>query len=431
MKKIFALSTILFAFYQPLYANNNIVSDNECIKHIDSHYNQTSNYLDLHSCQINDDDVKAIVPFAGHYNVSDYDLADNNIGEKGAEELARGFKSVSAVWSLNLNNNHIGDQGLQAIIKANHRMQSLEVDNNNLTGEGMKSIGELKNLYQLTVNNNHINSDGIAEILKLKTGLLALEWLYIEHNDFDLQGVQDLANSGLLRLDIGYNNIGDEGAKILSKNRSIVILSIDGNHITDAGLANISDMDINQGYPFTASDNQITAKGIRVFVDKLQSHRLYSVDFSKNQLGDEGLSILTEMLSLNKIDVSDNQITEKGIDDIVANLPYLDTLIAKNNLIKNSGAKKLAGLQIKHLDLSNNQLDDEGATALAPNNTLQQLMLAHNNIHDSGAIALAKNKTLNTLDVSYNLIDKEGIQSLKANTTIKDLNIEGNPGALK
>jgi len=98
-------------------------------------------------------------------------LAGNNIGDKGVEQLGKVLVNNNQLRSLNLKHNNIGDKGVKELVKAfvnNNELRSLNLGNNNIGDKGVQELA--KGL----VNNNELRSlnlwgnNGITEEAKIQ-----------------------------------------------------------------------------------------------------------------------------------------------------------------------------------------------------------------------------------------------------------------------
>lgn len=203
--------------------------------------------------------------------------------------------------------------------------------------------------------------------------------------EIDSQGTEHLARLSrkccIRFLDLRHNDIGDEGARILSaamKQKSCALKSlILGNcMIGDAGA-------------------QYLSQGLRM-------RGLQELDLRGNQIGDRGAWALSRALTLGidleRLDLRDNKIGDAGADSLALAIAYYHTCYT-----------------LSDLNLSLNRIGDAGAqklaVALKVNSTLEDLNLAGNSIGDDGAQALAAaleyNRTLCRMNLSQNTASKE------------------------
>eukprot|EP01028_Stygiella_incarcerata_P002329 TRINITY_DN1437_c0_g1_i2.p1 TRINITY_DN1437_c0_g1~~TRINITY_DN1437_c0_g1_i2.p1 ORF type:complete len:763 (+),score=190.49 TRINITY_DN1437_c0_g1_i2:78-2366(+) len=186
-------------------------------------------------------------------------------------------------------------------------------------------------------------------------------------------------------------------------------------------------------------------------VDGLNRHKVNALDLSYSKIGDEGCSLVENVLmhvdcSLQELILEDNLIGKDGakrIGTALAMNTTLKTLVLSSNLVGSSGAKYLGrGLShnpvLIHLDLSGNDIGDRGAIKLAEslisNRSLKALFLSRNSIGNFGVSALAKLLVspipLETLDLHENAINFDGAKSiglaLGVNTSLRTLNLSVN-----
>ena len=261
----------------------------------------------------------------------------------------------------------------------------------------------------------------------------------------------------LTSLNLGFNNIGDQGAQaiaeILANNTTLTSLNLRSNNIDDQGaqaiakaLANNTTLtSLNLGW------NNIDDQGVQAIAEALANNTtLTSLDFYDNNIGDQGAQAIAESLrdntTLTYLVLSTNNIGLQGaqaIAEALANNTTLTRLDLYDNNIGDQGARAIAkGLAnnttLTSLDLSWNYIGAQGAQAIAEglrnNTTLTSLNLRLNNIGYQGAQAiaqvLANNTTLTSLNLYNNNIGYQGAQAiadaLRENTTLTRLNLKDN-----
>lgn len=248
--------------------------------------------------------AKAIADFITNEHVPKIEtwyIAGNRIDTEGAKLLAEAFKHDKDARSLWLKRNPLKAEGVRYIsemLEVNDTLEILDLHNVYCNDEGINYLFEslkknttLKNIY---LDANGITCEGakkIAEYFNYKTvnGEKGIESIWIDMNRLGDNGVKILADSlqnyhqlkrlvvgscrmeadgakylleklvdlpDLIVLDMGMykatgdmgevpNNIKDEGAQsvkeFLLKNRSVQILDISQNDITDSGLNTVLD----------------------------------------------------------------------------------------------------------------------------------------------------------------------------------------------
>ena len=230
------------------------------------------------------------------------------------------------------------------------------------------------NIRHLTLCNCEIDSDGVQHLA------------YLSHESF------------ITYLDLRHNEIGDEGARILS-----VAMKLKGCAWKSLNLGNCM---IGDG-------------GARYLSQGLRLRGFQELDLRGNQIGDRGVLALSRALALGidleRLDLRDNQIGDAGADSLALAIEYYHTFYAlsylnvSGNHIGDAGAEKLAdalkvNATLEDLNLAGNSIGDDGAQAfvlaMKYNHTLCRMNLSHNNasreVRDCIARALESNRTKRT-----------------------------------
>jgi len=129
-----------------------------------------------------------------------------------------------------------------------------------VTDEGMKHLGLLKNLRILSLGNTKVTDVGLNELAGLKSlgtleldqtevtnagmkvvaGFKSLVWLELEYTKVTDVGLKDLAGlNGLERLDVGANKVTDASVKELAGHKSLKTLLLYGTQLSDAGVVEL------------------------------------------------------------------------------------------------------------------------------------------------------------------------------------------------
>ncbi|XP_068748847.1 NLR family CARD domain-containing protein 3-like isoform X2 [Montipora capricornis] len=349
--------------------------------------NSTVTSLDLSAGNIDDASFAALAELLRRENstLERLYLFGNEIGDVGADALAKGLKKNSTLTELDLPYNAIGEVGANALakgLKENSTLTELNLSNNAIGDVGADALAEgLKGnstLTLLVLSDNAIGDVGADALAKGLKGNSTLTNLYLSENEIGDVGADALAkglkeNSTLTDLNLSNNAIGDVGADALAKglkeNSTLTDLNLSNNAIGDVGA-------------------DALAKGLK------GNSTLTNLYLSENEIGDVGADALAKGLkensTLRELKLSGNAIGDVGADALA------------------KGLKENSTLEL--LELYNNAIGDVGADALAKglkeNSTLKWLNLSKNAIGDVGADALAKglkeNSTLKWLDLSNN-----------------------------
>ena len=218
-------------------------------------------------------------------------------------------------------------------------------------------------------------------------------------------------------LEIAYNNLGDEEAKLLSD------AIIDGK------------CKLPKLYLRT---NNIKAEGVKHLSAAIQdvNNNLTVLDLACNKIGDKGAKFLSDAIKhghckLTKLLLEFNNIKEEGAKHLRDALKdannHLTLLDLANNSIKDKGAKCLSeALKDVHceltvLNLARNDVGDEGAECLSNalrnvNCNLSKLSLESNRIGEKGAEHLSgalQDANLTELYLKFNLINEREAKHLR------------------
>ena len=214
---------------------------------------------------------------------------------------------------------------------------------------------------QLNLSENHIGPHGCTELAKL------------------------VKDGNLKTLDIGFNNVGDQGLKsfseaLQSEECKLQTFYISGNDITAVGVKHLSNAlksklcqltELHLGKP------ELTDEGVKYLRDALKSEhcQLTELFLTKNQLTDEGVKYLSDALKSEQCQLTDLYLAGNQLTDESAK--YL------------SDALKSEQCQLTGLDLQENELTDKGAKYLgdalkSEQCQLTQLYIGGNELTDEG-----------------------------------------------
>ena len=232
-----------------------------------------------------------------------------------------------------------------------------------------------------------------------------------------------ISKNKIINLDLSYNNIGNEGIKLLCQIPTLKSLNISGNKITTEGARiisenktitslNISNTDIKNTGVFLLCKNKnireldvssiaITNTGLSYLAS---NSNLKVLHVESNNIDDDGIKILSKNKSISFLDVSYNNIGEEGLvylkDMNIINLGF------SNIHLTNEGVHNLCDISlIKSLDVSYDDVDDFKFEYLVDNmKNLTNLNVSNNNIRNIRC--LVQNNNLKMIDISYNIFNK-------------------------
>ncbi len=226
------------------------------------------------------------------------------------------------------------------------------------TGRGFKAIGlaklpELKRIY--------LYSKGIDDTWMPGLVGTKITWLVLFETSVTDAGIAKLAEMTTLRtVEIQDTPIGDEAVKVLSQNKDLYNLHLNGTNVTDAGVAHLD--------------------GLK---------RLYKVSLSRTKITDACAETLSKLPNLNTLFLKEVKITGKGLAVL-------------------SAAPKLRMLSVSSVGLT-----DEDAAAFAKFKTLHTLLADKNNFTDACLPYIDQMSELRTVHMRKTKITDQGLRKMK------------------
>ena len=427
--------------------------------------------LNLSSNEVDNNGARALSANLTWTYLEELNLSDNRIGDKGAIEIGQ-----NKVWTnlklLSLESNKIGDPGLTGIAK-NVSWTSLEELYlfGNYIGQKLSDKWEMKNNWPkikmiiINAKNENIRNWLIDIDSKVKSQI------NLESQDVGYLDAAIIERavlwSGLEKLLLSGNQIGDKGAVAIGSNTSwnkLKTLDLGNNRIGDEGATavGLNTVWINLEI-LDLSENQIGDKGGAVVGNNATWSKLRMLSFVKNRIGDEtavaialnttwtkleglwlnwnaignkGASALgnnTIWTKLKTISLIANRLQDEGAISIGANTTWinLEELYFQENEIGDNGASAIASNtawgKLKYLNIGEMKLGEQGAISIGSNKTwdnLEELGLRGNKIGSKGASMIGNNTSwhkLITLSLDRNRIGNEGSISIGSNTTWQNL----------
>ena len=455
--------------------------------------------LDIACNSLREDGAVALVDLIKHCPyLCQLIIANNDIGVHGSQVLAGAIKNCKNLNILDISNNNIGDEGATALagaIKQCVKLQTLDVALNHVGKIGTKALTRaIKNctdLHTLKLSYSNINTKAFATTLGYcsKMSTLHLDHCKLNYSDVRiLADVHILADAikncrNMLNLNISYNNIGIDGAKILAsalKDHDLHSLDVSYNDIGNDGAQALAHAIKNCSnlHTLDVSHNIIGSDGAIAFANVIEHcSNLHTLELSHNDIGYDGIKAIADAIGhcsnlhslgichigfpmddhhhlsapfaplkqsgcLRKSSIDNKKILQDLAAAIRQNSNLYKLDMSQNDIV-GSGMKVLADA-IKHcsslhtLKLDHTNIGPEGAEALADAikccSNLHTLDVGYNDLGDDGikvlANALEHCSYLHTLIVSFNKICKEGIQALakaiKCHSQLHVLDISSN-----
>ena len=246
----------------------------------------------------------------------------NNVGEKGAKQLAVALKHSHlkqfAIYAtqLDLHDRNIGDRGAGHFadeIKGCTKLESLCIAQSGITSEGIDSLlSALETnevVHTLHLQSNRIGKDGASKIALFLTKTRSLSHLALDGNEIGNSGTKELAlalcrNETLEVLSLKSCGIGRLGAErfaqALQQNSTLIQLDLSGN------------------VEMSSNAFELIGRGLKC------NKALQKLHLSSCEVNDEGCSYLADALlensTLTELGLEKNEISDSGVIRLATNL---------------------------------------------------------------------------------------------------------------
>ncbi|XP_065145624.1 nucleotide-binding oligomerization domain-containing protein 2 [Paramisgurnus dabryanus] len=208
-----------------------------------------------------------------------------NIGPVECTALAYVLKHLRNPVGLQLDNNCVGDVGVEQLLPCLNNCHSLYLRNNNITDEGIRKLVEkgvcCENFQKIALFNNKLTdacTQYFALLMKSKQNFLSLR---LGNNNITSKGAEQLAeglsfNRSLQYLGLWGNHIGDRGAEALANalknNTTLIWLSLVDNGVGSAGANALAEL-VSQSKTMEElwlNKNSITREGVECLIKALK-----------------------------------------------------------------------------------------------------------------------------------------------------------------
>ncbi|XP_063049911.1 NACHT, LRR and PYD domains-containing protein 3-like [Engraulis encrasicolus] len=257
-------------------------------------------------------------------------------------------KDSSKLRHLDLNGNHIGDDGVKKLCSGlknpNCALETLRLQSCRITEEGCAALASaltsnLSHLKQLDLCSNKLGDKGAKQISDLlRNPHCRLQSLRLQSCTITEDGCVALASalipnlSHLTRLHLGCNTLGDSGVKQISD-----LLRNPDCKLQSLGLESCS----------------ITKEGCYALTSALASNPSHLIELYVSELGASGVQQISDLLrnpdcKLQKLGLKSCSITAEGCAALASalalNQSHLIQLDLDNNTLGDSGVKQISAL---------------------------------------------------------------------------------------
>jgi len=388
----------------------------------DDHCEVGVSHLDVsHNAKIGDEGVDILCTGISKFHHFQVLRADTiGLGPLGCQSLAH--LGQTQLEMLNLSNNAIGSEGTSIMCQAAllcHHLHTLELDSCSIDRAGAKSISDLlehhSSLRNISLNHNSLGSEGVIELCAGAAESNCLKSVHFAYNG----AVSEAAAEAI--------------AEMMRKCESLLEMNLSGNHFDAGGVTHIGGaIEHSRVLTMFLEDMGLTESTVDEFLDhgSAETQDLQVMILNKNPVGDEGLAIIAECLSIGLTDLSlsrcnltaASQATLLNLVSLSPNLCSLD--LSYNNLGPNGCADMVKWMtqhekenfSLRSLELAGCNLGDDGFYQLVPVlGSLTYVGAKDNGITSSGLIAVMNSQKmiqLRCLDLAQNKIGEQGVHAL-------------------
>ncbi|XP_054627877.1 nucleotide-binding oligomerization domain-containing protein 2 isoform X1 [Dunckerocampus dactyliophorus] len=233
-----------------------------------------------------------------------------NIGPVECTALAYVLQHLRNPVGIQLDNNSVGDVGVEQLLPCLHICNSLYLRNNNITDEGIRKLIakglQCDRFEKIALFNNKLTDacmQHFSHLLRTKQNFLSLR---LGNNNITSEGAKQLArglqsNHSLKFLGLWGNHIGDAGAEAiagaLEGSKTLTWLSLVKNGVGSAGACALakmikSDTSLEELW---LTENCITRQGVECLVQALEHNtRVKSVWLRNNNLSVEEVAEMAQ-----------------------------------------------------------------------------------------------------------------------------------------
>ena len=291
---------------------------------------------------------------------------------------------------------------------------------NKLGTDSMRHLIHLSNLTRLDLNGNSIALDDV-EYLTLLPNLTDLN---LKHNHLVPENMLHRLSglTTLLKLDLGYDNLGPGAMEFLSSLTGLLSLELSGNSVGSDGVAHLTTL-ANLEHLGLKSASMKSGQSIQSLT---ALPNLTSLDLEDNEFQHVDAKHFSVMTNLTSLNLWGCEILNEGAQ-YLAGLTNLTTLNLRTNNIGYSGAKHLAKMaNLTHLNIGFNNLGCEGVQALTGLTSLKYLNMECNDLCYDGMECLTTLTNLTDLDVTNNSLGPRATLYLTGLTNLTSLSLERN-----
>ncbi|XP_063254345.1 ribonuclease inhibitor [Prinia subflava] len=384
-------------------------------------------------------------------------LDDCNLSSSNCEDLSSIIKTNPSLTELKLNNNELGDAGVEYLCKGlltpSCSLQKLWLQNCNLTSASCETLRSVlsaqPSLTELHVGDNRLGTAGVKVLCQgMMNPSCKLQKLQLEYCELTADIVEALnaalqSKPTLKELSLSNNTLGDTAVKQLCQGLVEASCNLELLHLENCGITSDSCMEISAVLrnksslmDLSVGDNKIGDSGLALLCQglmhpscKIQKLWLWDCDLTSASCKDLSRLISTKE-TLTEISLIDNNLRDSGMEMLCQALKdpksKLQELWVRECGLTTACCKAVSSAlstnkHLKVLHIGENKLGDAGVELLCeglmhPNCNIQSLWLGNCDLTAGCcatlATAMATKQCLTELDLSYNPLDDEGIRKI-------------------
>lgn len=248
-----------------------------------------------------------------------------NLGAKEGLELSQ-VANLSELESLRIDWNFVTDDGLSRL-KQLKKLKQLSLENWEIPDKGLTPFTEITNLEELQFWQLPVTDEGLMPLAQLKN----LRRLSLNRSLITDEGLSFLSEfANLEELEIGSKEITAVGLKSLTRLTHLRHLALDGRPITDEDLSAIVEISTLEdltfhhgGYQYDAEGNRIpgyTAEGLKLLANLKNLKRLV---FEFWNFSDEEFETLAMIPTLESLGMYETTVTSEAVRQLRVSRPSL------------------------------------------------------------------------------------------------------------
>ncbi|MBA2117922.1 leucine-rich repeat domain-containing protein [Bremerella alba] len=309
----------------------------------------------------------------------DVDFTNGVITDAGVENLTNS-KNLSA---FGLRRTNISNKSLEIIANNFPKARYLDFRYCNVDDEGMKSVGQMKNMEVLRTEGAFISDEGMAHL----ADLTKMRFLNLRDKKITDKGIAYLSGmKNLETLELNEVACSNEGLSHIQECVKLKKLHLFRTKVTDDGMQYLTEMKDMEDLKF----RQSPVRGEQMEQLKGMT-KLKRLDVSETPFVDDGVAVVATFENLELLNLWNTFITDDGLAP-VSNLKKLKDLDLQNCALSDAGVKHLEGMtSLTSLSLKeNSSISDESIPVLNTLTNLKKLTLNFTQIYDDGVEQLKK-----------------------------------------